>query len=129
MIFKEDLFYTDQHYWLKVYDDDVAYLGYTEFIQLEFGKINFIELPKIGYHYKKGEICGYIDTKNGYRDIVTPVTGVIERINEDLDNQPCLINSSPYENGWLFRFIISDKSEFDSFYKAEDYHLMVSSDK
>ncbi len=125
MEIREDLFYTENHHWLKVFEDNVVYLGLTEYIQEKYGIIGFVELPKIGYEFEKGEVCGYIGTKDGLKPIISPVSGIIERINEDLDNEPGLINSSPYENGWLLRYKVDDPSEFDFFYKSDDYCLMI----
>ncbi len=122
---REDLFYTENHHWLKVFDNNVVYLGLTEYIQSKYGSIGFVELPKIGYVFEKGEVCGYIGTSDGPRPIISPVSGVIERINEDLDNEPELINSSPYENGWLFRYKVDNISEFDYFFKSDDYWSMI----
>lgn len=120
IMIKEDLYYTETHEWVKV-DGDLAYIGITDFAQKELGDIVYVELPDEGDEVEAGEPLGNIEAVKAVEDINSPVSGEVEKFNEDLEDSPELINKSPYEDGWLIQVRLSDKTELNALMGSEEY--------
>ena len=118
---KEDLYYNEFHQWIKIESDNTAYVGFTEYAQGEFGSIEFIELPGRDYNIIFGEVCGSIEAENSVIDMIAPLSGEVLRINEDLEANPKLINSSPYEEGWIMKINLTEPDEISRLLDSEDY--------
>jgi len=96
----DNLLYTEDHEWLRVVNNKV-YIGITDFAQSELGDIIFVELPSIDDNVDSGGTIGTIEAVKTVADVYTPVKGKIIEINENIVDQPELINSSPYNDGWI----------------------------
>ncbi len=96
----DDLYYNEEHSWAKVENGKVR-VGMTDFFQKEAGDIVFVDLPEEGDEVSQGEVCGKIQSRKWIGKLVAPVSGEIAEINEDLDEDPTLINSDPYGKGWI----------------------------
>ncbi len=120
----EGLFYTETHEWVKV-EKEEAYIGITDHAQHELGDIVFVELPDAGDEVEAGEAFGSVEAVKAVEDLVSPISGEILEINEDLADQPELINSSAFENGWLIKVKIADASELDKLLNSEKYAELI----
>ena len=96
----DNLLYTEDHEWLRV-ENNKVYIGITDFAQSELGDIIFVELPSINDNVDSGGTIGTIEAVKTVADVYTPVKGKIIEINENIVDQPELINSSPYNDGWI----------------------------
>ena len=96
----DSLLYTEDHEWLRI-DNNKVYIGITDFAQSELGDIIFVELSSIDDNVDAGGTIGTIEAVKTVADVYTPISGKIVEINETIVDQPELINSSPYEDGWI----------------------------
>jgi len=98
----KNLYYTESHEWLKIDKKEVT-IGITDYAQKELGDIVFIEIDKFGEIIKSGQTFGTIEAVKTVSDLYLPITGKLIEINNNLQNQPELINQSPYEEGWIIK--------------------------
>jgi glycine cleavage system H protein len=96
----EDLKYSTEHEWVRV-EGETASFGITYFAQESLGDIVFVSLPKVGTSLTVGDVCGEVESTKSVSDIYSPVSGVVLRVNTDLDSAPETINSDPYNAGWM----------------------------
>lgn len=121
---KEGYLYTETHEWVKV-EGDEAYIGITDYAQHELGDIVFVELPEAGDDVEAGEAFGSVEAVKAVEDLVSPISGEVIETNEDLADQPELINTSAFEEGWLIKVKISDNTELDSLIDSKKYAEMI----
>tara|TARA_B100000767_G_scaffold81611_1_gene78504 strand:+ start:179 stop:556 length:378 start_codon:yes stop_codon:yes gene_type:complete len=121
----ENLKYTKDHEWLKV-ENNLATIGITEFAQLELGDIVFVEVDTEGESLDVEEVFGTIEAVKTVSDLFMPITGEVTEFNETLEDEPELINSSPYDKGWIIKVEISDLSELDNLLSADEYKNLIS---
>ena len=115
-----DLYYTEQHEWLKV-DGQTGLIGITDFAQNALGDVTFVELPAVDDEIKKGDELIVIESTKAASDVYAPVSGKIVAINEAMDDEPELINSDPYDKGWLVKIELQDASELETLLSPEAY--------
>ena len=120
----EDLYYTETHEWIKV-DGDKAYLGITDYAQHELGDIVYVELPESGDDINTGEAFGSIEAVKAVEDLIAPISGEVLKINENLADNPELINKSAFEDGWLIQIKIADKGELDKLLDSKAYEKLI----
>lgn len=116
----KDLFYTENHEWLAL-DGDEATIGITEYAQDEMGDVVFVELPEVGERFEQFDSFGVVESVKAVSDIYIPTGGKVLAINEDLFEQPELINEEPYDGGWLIKIKITDKDELESLMNHDEY--------
>lgn len=119
-----DLKYTQDHEWVRV-DGDVAVVGVTDFAQGELGDVVFVEIETEGESLDKGETFGTVEAVKTVSDLFMPVGGEIVEINEDLADDPELVNKDPYVKGWMIKLKIADASELDDLMDADAYKEMI----
>lgn len=124
----EDLLYAASHEWVKRLDDDVIEVGISDFAQEALGDVVYIELPELGQTVSAGQECCAVESVKAASDIYAPVSGEVVAVNEALDDEPDLLNESPYEGGWMFRIKASDLSELDELLSATAYIAAQSDD-
>lgn len=117
----EDLYYAASHEWLKLDEEGIATVGITDFAQSELGDVVFVELPENGAVVSAKDEISVIESVKTASDIYAPVSGEIVAVNENLDDNPEMINSSPYDKGWLFKIKLQDESELEELFNAEEY--------
>lgn len=122
----DDRIYSEEHIWLLLKSDEIAAIGITEYAQSELGDIVYVELPKVGNVYQLGEACAVVESVKVASDIFAPVGCKIIEVNEELVDSPEILNEDPYENGWLCKVEILDKSLIDSLLNASQYDSLVS---
>ncbi len=126
-----DLKYTKEHEWLKLEDPSLetsktAYVGITDFAQGELGDIVFVELPNINDSFDQNDIFGTIEAVKTLADLYIPISAKIIEVNEKLEDQPELINSDPYNEGWIVKIELNDSSEIDSLLDLDAYNKLTS---
>ena len=121
----QNLLYTKEHEWIKV-DGDYAYIGITDFAQSELGDIVFVELPNIDEKFEKNDVFGTIEAVKTLADLFLPVSGKIVEVNDAIENDPELINSDPYKNGWLVKILILNSDDLDDILNSADYTKLIS---
>lgn len=117
----DDRIYSEQHIWLLLETDSLAKIGITEFAQAELDDIVYVELPEVENEYQIDQACAVVESVKTATDIHAPVDCKVVEINEDLADSPETINTSPYEDGWLCKIEILDKTAIDSFMNASQY--------
>lgn len=123
----EDLKYTDEHEWVRVEDDGTCTIGITDYAQESLGEIVFVELPSEGDQVSQGDSFGGVESTKSVSDLFAPVSGEVTEANEELLESPDLINTDPYEEGWIVRINPDDSAELDSLMDAADYTEFVES--
>ncbi len=116
-----ELKYTASHEWVRAEGDGVYSVGITEHAQELLGDMVFIDLPDVGSAFAKDDDCAVAESVKAASDIYAPISGEIVAVNDALEASPELVNSSPYEDGWLFRIKASDKAEVAELMSAEEY--------
>ncbi len=119
----DDLRYTSDHEWLRRNEDspDEAVIGITDFAQDQLGDVVYLDLPAEGDEIRAGERFGEIESVKTVSDLYAPISGEVLAANGELEEQPELVNDSPYDEGWLIRVRISDESELDDLLDADAY--------
>ena len=129
MSLREDLKYTKEHEWIRV-EGNTAYIGITDFAQGELGEIVYVEVDTVGETVDKDEVFGTIEAVKTTSDLFIPVTASILEFNPQLDendgDQPELINSDPYGEGWIVKVEIQDASQIDDLMDHEAYAALIS---
>jgi glycine cleavage system H protein len=120
MNFPANLKYTKEHEWVAI-EGDVATVGITDFAQGELGDIVFVEIETVGQNVGRDEVFGTVEAVKTVSDLFMPISGEILEKNTELDNAPEVLNSDPYNAGWMIKIKISDASEIDSLMSADDY--------
>ena len=118
----DDLHYTEEHEYLKPTDEEGVYLvGITDYAQGELGDVVFVELPSSGDSFDKMAVFGTIEAVKAVSDLYCPLAGEIVEVNGELDDDPSLVNSDPYGEGWMIKLRVSDPSEVSGLLGAEQY--------
>lgn len=120
----ENLKYTKDHEWVRV-EGDEAVVGITDFAQGELGDIVFVEVETEGETLDQEEAFGTIEAVKTVSDLFMPVGGEVIEFNSDLEDAPELINSDPFEKGWIVKIKLSDSSDLDDLMSAKDYKAMI----
>jgi glycine cleavage system H protein len=116
-----DLKYAVTHEWSLLDDKGVVTVGISDHAQEALGDVVFVELPEFGGNLAAGEEAGVVESVKAASDIYAPVSGEVVAVNEGLEDEPEVINSDPYGDGWLFKLKISDATELDRLLDAEGY--------
>lgn len=117
---KDDLKYTESHEWVKV-EGKTATVGITDHAQEQLTDIVFVELPDTGIDVEKGADCGVIESTKIAAELYAPISGTITEVNETLQDKPELINTEPYEGGWIIKLEITNESDLDDLMDATAY--------
>ncbi|MFC9468076.1 glycine cleavage system protein GcvH [Streptomyces coelicoflavus] len=105
----QQLRYSKEHEWLSGAEDGVSTVGITEHAANALGDVVFVQLPEVGDAVTAGETCGELESTKSVSDLYSPVSGEIAEVNEDVVNDPSLVNSAPFEGGWLFKVKVTDE--------------------
>jgi glycine cleavage system H protein len=121
-----DLKYTREHEWIRDNGDGTATIGVTDFAQGELGDIVFVELEEPGFSFKEDDEFGTIEAVKTVSELFAPVSGEIIEVNEQLQEEPELVNDDPYGEGWMVKIKVSDASEMDELMNAEEYEEIIA---
>jgi glycine cleavage system H protein len=117
----QELRYTETHEWVSSEPDGTVRIGVTDHAQEALGDLVFVELPAVGDQIDQGDACAVVESVKAASDIYSPITGEVVAINEDLEDDPGMINSDPYGDGWLYALKPSDMSEVEALKDAATY--------
>ncbi|MAQ74671.1 MAG: glycine cleavage system protein H [Candidatus Marinimicrobia bacterium] len=120
----QNLKYTKEHEWVKI-DGDLLIVGITDHAQSELGDIIFIEFPDLSQMISKDDSFGTIEAVKTVADLFAPVSGKIIEINQDLEDNPELVNSDPYGEGWIVKITDFDKSQLDALLDSNNYEEII----
>ena len=118
---RSELLYRESHEWVRDNGDGTAVVGISDHAQAQLGDMVYVELPEPGMSYEQGDACAVVESVKAASDAYAPVSGEIIEANEALEDQPELVNSDPYGEGWMFKIQLSDTSELGGLLKAEAY--------
>lgn len=121
------LFYTKDHEWVKV-DGDVAVIGISDYAQHHLGDIVYVELPDVDDEFEKGEDFAAVESVKAASDVYMPVGGKVVAINEELMDDPALLNTDAFEN-WLIKVELADKAELEELMNDEDYEKFLAEEE
>ena len=119
-----ELKYTEDHEWIKV-DGNIAYVGITDFAQSELGDIVFVEVETEGEKLEQNDVFGTIEAVKTVSDMLMPVSGTIVEFNPALEDAPESINTDPYNEGWIIKIEMSNTSDLDKLYSADQYKEQI----
>lgn len=119
-----ELKYTKDHEWIRI-EGEIATIGITDFAQSELGDIVYVEVETVDETLDIEAVFGTVEAVKTVSDLFLPLTGEIIEFNEALEDEPELVNSDPYGNGWMIKLKISNKSEIDSLMSADAYKVLI----
>ena len=125
MKFPEDLKYTNEHEWIRI-EKDIVVVGITDFAQSELGDIVYVDLDVLGQVIEINEVFGTIEAVKTVSDLFMPVSGEILEFNLELENNPELINTNPYDKGWIVKIKMTDLKQLDLLMDYNKYSSIVN---
>jgi len=120
-----ELKYTKDHEWIKI-DGNIATVGITDFAQGELGDIVYVDVDTLDDTVEEGDVFGSVEAVKTVSDLFMPLTGEVIEFNEGLEDEPELVNTDPYENGWMIKINISDSSQIEGLLDAEAYKELIA---
>lgn len=124
MNFPSELKYSKDHEWIRV-EGNEAYLGITDFAQRELGDIVYIDINTLGDEVQKDDVFGTVEAVKTVSDLFMPVTGTVSEVNPALTDNPELVNSDPYGEGWMVKITLADVADADGLLDAAAYKSLV----
>lgn len=125
MNFPSDLRYTNEHEWIRLESDNIAVVGITDFAQGELGDIVFVEIETAGQELGANDVFGTIEAVKTVSDLFLPVAGKVLEVNPALNNNPELLNSDPYGEGWLIKLEVSNPSDIETLLDSAAYQNII----
>ena len=123
-VFPDDLLYSREHVWVRV-DGDLATIGITDHAQERLGEILLLDLPEVDSYVEKDEPFGSIESAKAVVELISPVSGVIISVNEDITDDIGIINSDPHDTGWMIIVEMDDLEELDDLLDTRGYQDFV----
>lgn len=117
----DGLKYSEQHEYVREGAEAVVAIGITDYAQGELGDVVFVELPAVGDAFERMDIFGTIEAVKAVSELFAPLAGEVVEVNEALDEDPALVNSDPYQEGWMIRLRVRNPNELDDLMSASDY--------
>lgn len=120
----KNLLYTQDHEWVKI-ENDIAYIGITDFAQHELGDIVYVEIETLGEKLSQHDVFGTVEAVKTVSDLFLPLTGEILELNPKLETNPELVNTDPYGEGWMIKIKIENNTEIETLLKSDAYALLI----
>ncbi|OPY04909.1 MAG: Glycine cleavage system H protein [Syntrophus sp. PtaB.Bin001] len=124
-IFPDDLLYSREHIWVAV-DGNMATLGITDYAQEKLGEVDEVDLPKMDTYVERDEPFGTIESANDVFELVSPLSGEIVNVNEDIVDDVTILNSDPYDTGWIVVIEMKDPEELDDLLEIRGYQDYIA---
>ncbi|MYG13331.1 MAG: glycine cleavage system protein GcvH, partial [Gammaproteobacteria bacterium] len=124
----DDLRYASTHEWARL-DDGSVVVGISDYAQDALGDVVYVELPEVGQEVQAGEEIAVVESVKAASDIYAPVGGVVEAVNEALDDSPEIVNQDPYGDGWFFQIAPDDESQLEDLLNAEAYAELCAAEQ
>jgi len=122
---EKSLRFTKDHEWISMPVEGVCTIGISEHAQSELGDIVYVELPEPPTDLSKGDSAATVESVKAASDVYAPVAGIVRGVNEDLEDNPSLLNESPYENGWLFTLEVEDEGDLEELMDFDSYQVYL----
>lgn len=119
------IYYSEDHEWINV-EGSVGTVGITDYAQNALGDIVFVEVPEVGDDFAKGDEVAVVESVKAASEIYSPVGGEIAAVNEELEDNAALVNTSPDGDGWFFKINIADEGELESLMDADGYKAFIA---
>lgn len=119
------IYYSEDHEWINV-EGNVGTVGITNYAQNALGDIVFVEVPEVGDDFAKGDEVAVVESVKAASEIYSPVSGEVSAVNEDLEDNASLVNTSPDGDGWFFKISITDESELEGLLDADGYKAFIA---
>ena len=123
-MYPNDLRYTKDHEWVR-HEEGVFTVGITSHATEQLGDVTYVELPEVGAEFGAGDEAGTVESVKAASDIYAPVGGVVREVNEALEDQPELVNESPFADGWFFKLEGDDMTAFEALMNVGAYDKFV----
>jgi glycine cleavage system H protein len=128
-MYQEELLYTKSNVWVKINSNDIARIGITDFAQKKLGKVLFVDLPDIDTEHDQFDSFIIIESDDVMKEVCAPLSGKVISVNEEIDDDPSIINHEPYEDGWLIEIEVSNEEEISRLMGYDEYmELMDAGD-
>ncbi|NLL70614.1 MAG: glycine cleavage system protein GcvH [Epulopiscium sp.] len=127
MELKQDLLYTEDHEWVRV-EGERAYIGITDYAQKALGDIVFVDLPEVDDFLEKGDVLGAVESVKAASDIFAPVSGTVLEVNEEIMDEPGLVNSQPYES-WMICVGMDSLDAVEGLLSKEAYEALLQEEE
>jgi len=122
---RDDLLYAETHEWI-LSKNGIARVGITDYAQDHLTDVVYVELPKVGDRFSRGDEIATVESVKSVSEIYAPVSGEVVGVNEKLDDEPELVNSSPYDEGWLFEIKMDDEDELGKLLSPQEYEKKLA---
>lgn len=119
-----ELKYTKDHEWIKI-EGNVATIGITDFAQGELGDIVYVDVDTVDDDLNGGDVFGSVEAVKTVSDLFLPISGKVIEFNSELEDQPELLNTDPYGNGWIIKLELADGADQSELLSAEDYQAII----
>ena len=127
-MYLEDLLYTNSNVWVKINSNDTARIGITDFSQKKLGKVLFVDLPDIDTEHDQFDSFIIIESDDVMKEVYAPLSGKVISVNEEIDDDPSIINHEPYEDGWLVKIELSHDEEIKELIDYAEYMDLMDSE-
>lgn len=125
---RPELLYRDSHEWIREEGDGTVVIGISDHAQAQLGDMVFVELPEMGASFGQGDAFAVVESVKAASDVYAPVSGEVVEVNSALEDEPELVNSDPYGDGWLARVELSDPDELEGMLDADAYEALQDED-
>ncbi len=122
----EELRYTKEHEWIRLEDNHIAYVGITDYAQGELGDIVFVDIETEGEELDKDAVFGTVEAVKTVSDLYLPVSGKVLEVNEEITNEPELVNSDPYGKGWMIKLELTSPDEVEGLMSSANYQELIA---
>lgn len=124
MEFPKDLRYSHDHEWILV-EEDEALVGVTDYAQSQLGEVVYVDMPTEGDAFGANEVFGEIESVKSVSELILPISGEVIAINDEIEDNPGIVNADPYDEGWLIRIRIENEDELKDLLTAEQYQATL----
>jgi len=125
----EDLLYTKTHCWVREEDDGEVVVGITDFAQEQMTELTFVELPEVGETVTAGDEIAVVESVKAANDVYAPLSGEVVAVNEELTEEPELVNQDPFGKGWLFRLKLANVADLAKLMDFDTYEASLPDDE
>ena len=123
----KDCYYSKEHEWVRIEDSKLVVIGITEFAQDQLGDVIYVNLPEIGSEMQQFAQMGEAESVKAVSDLFSPVTGIVVKVNENLQDAPELVNQDPYGDGWMLKVELSDTEQLSYLFSSDQYSDFLDS--
>lgn len=120
-----NLYFSKEHTWIKI-ENDTGTIGITTFAQSELGEIVYVDLPNVGDEFEQDEVFGSVEALKTVSDLFMPLSGEITAVNENLLENPTLVNEKPFSEGWMVKMKVSNPNELSNLLSYEAYQKSIN---